>query len=283
MRASPSRSGITRDTGKSRCSCVPKRCARRARSRGALHDYQRQELLRTLKARFEKARVVTKVPGHSAAHSGFCEGAHQWYSGILAYLGRREEAIAEIQKAALLDPLSPIINTHVGMRLQEDSRLDDAIRQYQKVLEMDPNFWTALVSLTLAYEDQGRLQEAIGTQQRARLAVGDDPDEVSRETKALRLALRTAGARGYWHTRVQLALARFEPDQPYQAGAVTRFQIASLFARLGDRKSTLSWLTDAYARRDPDLGWLSIAEEFDPLRTDPGFRRLLHLIGLPSG
>ena len=40
---------------------------------------------------------------------------HQWYSGYLSAMGRPQEALREAARARELDPLSPIINTFVGL------------------------------------------------------------------------------------------------------------------------------------------------------------------------
>src|SRR5205085_249932 len=64
--------------------------------------------------------------------------AHQWFGEGLAAQGRFVEALAELQFAHDLDPLSLIINTVYGSILNEAGYPDKAVQQLHKTLEMDP-------------------------------------------------------------------------------------------------------------------------------------------------
>lgn len=55
--------------------------------------------------------------------------AHHWYALYLMTEGRHEEAIAEIKRAAELDPLSLMINTDLGLVLSIARRYDEAIHR----------------------------------------------------------------------------------------------------------------------------------------------------------
>jgi hypothetical protein len=49
---------------------------------------------------------------------------------------------------------------------------------------------------------------------------------------------------------------------------------------LGMREEALKALEKGYRMRDPYLiYWLPVYEEFDPLRSDPRFQKMLHGIG----
>jgi hypothetical protein len=52
--------------------------------------------------------------------------------------------------------------------------------------------------------------------------------------------------------------------------------------RLGKREEALQTLEKAYQMRDSRLIlWLPAYEEFDPLRSDPRFQKILHGVGIP--
>ena len=53
--------------------------------------------------------------------------AHRWYANYLALVGRHEQALAEIQRARELDPLSPGVNATVGYLHYLARRYDKAI------------------------------------------------------------------------------------------------------------------------------------------------------------
>ncbi len=87
--------------------------------------------------------------------------AHQWYGEYLVSMGHANEAIAEIEKAADLDPLSVVICTDVGKVYWLARRYDDAIAQFYKALEMDPDFAVAHGLLALALSVKGEHEAAI--------------------------------------------------------------------------------------------------------------------------
>ena len=93
--------------------------------------------------------------------------AHRWYSVFLTRLGRLDEAMGEIKRALELDPLSPRINSSLGSELYWAGRLDQAIEQYRKMLEMDPNSAAAHSGLGLIYARKGMHAEAIAEMRKA--------------------------------------------------------------------------------------------------------------------
>lgn len=76
---------------------------------------------------------------------GFCISlisayALSYYSNYLSNVGRVEEAIQQARRADIFDPLSPIIVASVGSRLYYARRYAEAIAQFRKALELEPNF-----------------------------------------------------------------------------------------------------------------------------------------------
>ena len=49
---------------------------------------------------------------------------------------------------------------------------------------------------------------------------------------------------------------------------------------LGDKDQAFAWLEEAYNERSNILQFLKVEPNFDPLRSDPRFRDLLHRVGL---
>jgi tetratricopeptide (TPR) repeat protein len=64
--------------------------------------------------------------------------ARHWCRDYLAIVGRQEEALVEAKLAFELDPLSPMINTWLGLRYYHARRYDEAIEQGRKIPEFDP-------------------------------------------------------------------------------------------------------------------------------------------------
>lgn len=58
--------------------------------------------------------------------------------------------------------------------------------------------------------------------------------------------------------------------------------IASIYAGLGDREQTFSWLEKAYEERDDYMLWIKVDHRFGEFRKDPRFQALLSRVGLPD-
>src|SRR5271165_1903085 len=67
--------------------------------------------------------------------------AHHWYGNLLlGPEGRHDEAIAELQRAQELDPLSLIIQADTGFAYFLAGSYEPALKAYKKVLAANPNF-----------------------------------------------------------------------------------------------------------------------------------------------
>src|SRR6185436_3017296 len=111
-------------------------------------------------------RALELSPGYATAH--------QWYSFLLAALGRHGEAIAQARQARELDPLSLVINSDLGMVLCF-ARDPAAEEQLRRTLELDPSFAYARWELGVALQQQGRLEEAVAELRLASSMAADNP------------------------------------------------------------------------------------------------------------
>jgi tetratricopeptide (TPR) repeat protein len=74
---------------------------------------------------------------------------HRWYGRLLHLQGREGEALLEMLKAHEIDPLSSAINLELGGIYKRMRRIDDAIRQTEEVLELNPRNLDARLELAL--------------------------------------------------------------------------------------------------------------------------------------
>src|SRR6266487_6150735 len=100
--------------------------------------------------------------------------AHHWYSMYLAFVGRRQQALAEAQKAHELDPLSPVVGANLAKKMQENNQYDKAIDQAKKTLELEPNSAVTHAVLGIVYEDKKMYVDAI-REYKAALQLGGSP------------------------------------------------------------------------------------------------------------
>src|SRR5712691_7885119 len=98
--------------------------------------------------------------------------AHEYYFLLLTAVGRLDEAAAQIKLAQELDPLSLLISSDVGMLYSFMRKYDQSIENYQKVIEIDPNYIHAINDLAFSYEMAGDFEKAAATWERFLILVG---------------------------------------------------------------------------------------------------------------
>jgi len=62
---------------------------------------------------------------------------------------------------------------------------------------------------------------------------------------------------------------------------VPPYNIAMIFAGLGDHDNALCWLERAYESHDARLTWVAVESKWDFLRRHVRFQSLLHRLSLP--
>jgi DNA-binding winged helix-turn-helix (wHTH) protein/TolB-like protein/Flp pilus assembly protein TadD len=192
--------------------------------------------------------------------------AHAWYGLNLAALGRNPEALNEVLRAEELDPLSSIVNTHVGRVNYFSRRYDQAIEAYRKVIDLDPGFERAHMRLGMVYAAQRDFDGAIRQLQAAqRLSVPDSSYLDGVLGYAEGFSGNKAGARELLE---QLTDRSRRPNVP-------AFSIALIYIGLGDRDSAFQWLERAYEEHSTYMVYLKTDPLLDPVRSDPRFAQLL--------
>jgi len=88
---------------------------------------------------------------------------YHWYGDLLAnVLGRPEEAIRQLEKARVLDPLSPVINVTLGEAFEASGRFGEAMALYRKAIEIEPDYSAAYFLIASHYRSvHGALDEAV--------------------------------------------------------------------------------------------------------------------------
>lgn len=137
--------------------------------------------------------------------------------------------------------------------------------------EAEGMVFIAQLFLGWAYEAKGMHGEAILEFQKARELCGGSAETVA----ALGHAYARAGK-----TREAMKMLE-ELDRLAKRAYVSAFLVAGIYAALGDRERTFTWLEKAYEERSGWLVLLKMAPQFDDLRPDPRFEDLLRRIGFP--
>lgn len=201
--------------------------------------------------------------------------AHQWYAENLGTIGGREpEALAEINRAHELDPLSPIITRVKGSVLVSARKFDEAIAICKELENDDPTFALAHDCLGWAYWGKHMYPEMVEEWKTYSLLTGN------RRDVEFGNAIERGFQSGGWRGALTHAAAFFEAQRAI--GYESPLQIARYYADLGDKERAFQWLDIAYREHDWLLEGLNTLSQLDPLRSDPRFAELVRKVGLPK-
>jgi serine/threonine-protein kinase len=206
----------------------------------------------------EAKRAITLNPNSSEAHRA--------NALLLSALGRQKEAIVAAAQARELDPLALLTRTHEALFLYYDGRYEEAREKLIKTLDIDPNFWIALLTLAKIYIRQGQYGDALAELNRARVSSGGNTQTISLIGYASALSGDRAQALTMLDELKDLSRQRYVP--PYC--------IAMIHHGLGEDELTLDWLERAHNVRDVLLSaFITVDPSWDRLRTTPRFVRIL--------
>jgi len=196
--------------------------------------------------------------------------AHQFYASYLATVGRPEEAVEEAKRTQKLDPLSLISNADLAWNYYLAHKYDQAIEQSRSTLELDPNFFPAHRYLGLAYEQKAMYAEAIAELNKAATLSNGSAQMKATLAHAYAMAGKAGEARKILNELEETAKQRY----------VSPYDIATIYAALGEQNRAFDWLEKAYEERSGWLAYLKINPILDNLHSDPRFADLLRRIGL---
>ena len=210
----------------------------------------------------EFLRAIELNPDHPTAHF--------WYGLYHIARRRNDPAIAEFRRAQEAAPLSLNVSSYAGWGLLFARRTAEAVEQFHKTLDIDPNFPNAHLFLGLSYEQQGRYDEALVEMRKARELSGGNLLMIG----ALGHAFGSAGLK----EEAEAVLA--EMTELKKERYVAALDFAYVHAGLKDKERTFEWLERSYQERSAWLLWIGVDPRLDWLRDDPRFTGLLRRLNL---
>ncbi len=126
------------------------------------------------------------------------------YGFFLAGMGRREEGIDSMRKARDLDPISLIVNTHLGNHYYWARQHDRAEAQFLRTLELNPRFPPARYALAWNQLVQGEADQAVENIEGAIRSGGDFRDAQAGLACAKAAAGRTEEAESLLHELLEV-------------------------------------------------------------------------------
>ncbi len=203
-------------------------------------------------------RAIELDPGDASFHQGLGD--------YFIHVGHFDEGFRELQRSSELDPLSLRDHADYCMALMFAKRYDDAIKQCDAALEMDPHYDFALSMLEETYERTGQYAKAHEVQQKMGYCIS-----------ALCMAAEdeihgAPGTAGSWD-----ALVKTLKDPP------NAFWLSYADTGLGRKDLAFANMEKAYEQHLSvhDMTYWSIDPFFAPLYSDPRFDAFLKRVGLP--
>ena len=182
--------------------------------------------------------------------------------------GKLEEAIAEFRKAVELDPKYTAAHLHLGYAYDRKGQVDEAIAQYRRVIELEPGSVIAHTNLGVLYDRKGLYDEAIGEFEHA---LRIDPANATARTN-LENAKRSKGIVHEREERFAQAKKGVEADPKNPRAA---YNLGRLYASYDKKDQALQWLAKALKLGFDDFKFMKDDPALAGLRNDPDFTRLV--------
>ncbi|HEY4272672.1 MAG TPA: protein kinase [Candidatus Udaeobacter sp.] len=205
----------------------------------------------------ELKRARDLDPNSPPAH--LFSGLHPLFRGEL------KDGLQLILEAEKLDPVSPITSYVATAAYLANDRIDDAVIEGQRTLQLDPNYCYLDSVLAAAYREKGNFDEAIALYTKSQEA-----------THLPSSGLAITYARMGRQTEARNILAQLV--QAREKRYVSAPLIAAVSTALGDKEEAFRWLERAYEEHSGVLQWIAFLPEFRALHSDVRFPDLLRRI-----
>ncbi|MBA3260592.1 MAG: protein kinase [Gemmatimonadales bacterium] len=197
--------------------------------------------------------------------------ARHYYGQLLVFLGRFNEAAAQLNQARQLDPLSMNIEVTAAWPLLYGLRYDEAIDAVRKTVAADSSFLGGQFVLAQAYMAKGEFGLAEARLQVMRSLTDDHPDVMGR----LAYVYAMSGQRQQAYSMADSMQARYR-----KGGADEAYALGVAYTGLGEKERALNWLETAYAERSTWMNLAKVHPELNPLRGEARFQTLLEKLRL---
>jgi adenylate cyclase len=205
--------------------------------------------------------------------------AHAARADALSFFGHKEEAETSFQKALSLDPDSFDVNFLFARFYIRCGEPEKTVALYIRALEVNPEDYQSPSMLQFILRGLGRPDEALRYGElmlkRAKEVVRQHP-EASRPAQLIAASLAGMGQPDEARMWLDRAIA-LDPDD-----SQTLYNAACTWAQLGDAEQAFKalhrWLPKAGVEKRM---WLVTDYDFDPIRDEPRFQKLLQDAALP--
>ncbi|HYN25498.1 MAG TPA: hypothetical protein VES69_10695 [Pyrinomonadaceae bacterium] len=139
--------------------------------------------------------------------------------------------------------------------------------QLRKAVELDNGFAPAHFTLSMVYQVKANYAESVEEYAKSQ--------ELNGEQQNAQLA-RESFVKNGWQGFLRTMTRTHRPSN------LMSYNIAALYAALGEKDKAFAELNTAYEKREPALVLLNVDSRLDALRDDPRFQDLIRRMGLPQ-
>jgi serine/threonine protein kinase/Tfp pilus assembly protein PilF len=194
--------------------------------------------------------------------------AHQWYANYLSIMGRTQQAMDEARLALDLDPLSLSVTVVLGRQYHIAKQYDGAIGYFQRAIELDARHPPAYAALGQSYVQSRRYDLGIASIRKAIQLYPEATDYIALLAYAHAVSGNTEEAN------------RYLDDLQRRKGYISPVYIALVHTGLKNYDRAFEYLKKAYDEHSEYLSFVKVEPEFEPLRSDERYIRLMKSIGL---
>ncbi len=195
------------------------------------------------------------------------------YSVYWTVIGKPSEAVKVMEKAYMLDPLSPIINSALASSYFHAGRFKESVEYNMKALELDPNHHSALYHLILCYIENGEPEKALGIVEQLR-------EKVKEEKEFCPLLALEAYAQSKLGNTDRIKEIKHIIEKNSSDKHSYSFELAIVNLSLGDKEKALDYLEKAYEERNASVMFLKVHLSWMELSGEPRFKDLLKKMNL---
>lgn len=193
--------------------------------------------------------------------------AYQYYSELLDILGRKEEAFTLINTALEFNPFFNGMNELKSLYYFNQGKYEESLKTSKNAIEFDPNSTGNYWRLFYIYLKQGKDMEALES---LREIVIRDSITIDRDHSIDKI-YAIAGMHGILKWLITKEKEKTNPRYMF---------IARWYILLGDETESLKWLEMAMKVKSPLVPRINTDPDFNCLRDNPHFKRLVSEMGL---
>jgi adenylate cyclase len=187
---------------------------------------------------FDGAEISLNKALSLSLNSSLINQVHGWF---LIAKGDFENAIEKMQQAVILDPLSLPLMSNLADAYSFARRFDEALAQYDKIIEMDPNYRRGFEGRGMIFLAKGENEKAIKDFEKYHSLVGNPLKGVS----SLGHAYATAGQTD----KALECLEKLRKREETEPGVVLHMDYAFLYTGLKDFDKAFYYLNKTYEQR----------------------------------